>query len=313
MYAAACIVAAAFVSSCANESYPAEGHAEQRALISLPRTSALYVHIEHGAVTVRARDVPLETVLDRIAQHEGLQLVVQDRVDERVSAELHSLSLSAALRELLGDRSFVLMGSPEIRSADDAGGGTLWILSSQLSQTGAAAATISRARAHRSNASDGFDSVEELRAALADDDSNVRVDAVSALIDFDDEERAAMLASAALRDDQPSVRAEALYAMAGGQADAKTPVLARAIMDVDRDVRKAAIGALERSATEGSVRILAVALTDRDVSVRATAVDALGEIGGDAARRVLEAALTDESELVRESAAAQLDQAPLAQ
>src|SRR5687768_4391832 len=91
MWAAACIVAAAFVSSCANESNPVKGHAEQIASVSRPRTSALYVHIENGAVTVRAYDVPLESVLDRIAEHQGLQLVVQGRVDERVDAQLHSL------------------------------------------------------------------------------------------------------------------------------------------------------------------------------------------------------------------------------
>jgi HEAT repeat protein len=312
MRAAAGIVAAFFVSSCAKEPHPEEGRPEERTSVSRPRTPALYVQIEDGAVTVDARDVRLESVLDRIAEHAGLQLVVQGRIDERVTAELRSSSLSAALRELLRDRSFILMGNLGAEKADGAGGGTLWVLSGASRQGAASASMSSRTRAHESNAPGAFDGVEELRAALADADSNVRLDAASALGDFDDEQRAAMLASAATQDPEPMVRAEALYAVAGRQVEGQDQVFARALMDADRDVRKAAIGALERIGTESAVRTLAVALEDRDTSVRATAVDALGEIGGDAARRMLQMALTDESELVRESAAAQLEQTPSA-
>lgn len=308
--AVAGIVAAAFVPGCVKESHPGAGHPEERASVNRPRTPDLYVHIEDGAVTVHARDAPLENVLDKIAEHGGLQLVVQGRIEERVTAELHSLPLSAALRELLRDRSFVLMDAQEIKSAGESGGGTLWILSSSPSQSAASASVTSRTREHESNTPEESNSVEELTAALADDNPNVRMDAVSALVDFDDEQVAVMLANTAVQDAQPSVRAEALYAMAGRRADAKNLAFARALTDADRDVRKAAIGTLERIGGEDSVRTLAIALKDRDASVRSTAVDALGEIGGDAVRPLLELALKDDSELVREAAAAQLEQAP---
>ena len=152
--------------------------------------------------------------------------------------------------------------------------------------------------------------VDALSAALTDHDSNARLDAVSELGHFDDEQAAMMLASVALHDEQPSVRAEALHAIGRGRADTHSPVFTRALTDRDASVRKAAIGALENIGAENSLQILAIALKDRDASVRATAVDAIGEIGGDNAQRLLESALADESAVVREAATEQLVHTP---
>lgn len=212
--------------------------------------------IDDGIVTVRAHDVPLHTVIEKLAEHGGLLVSTQDRLDQRVTVELQSLTLRAALQKLLRGISFVLVDPPQ----DDRA--TLWILSNGPS--------------HDYGWRQEQKNFDALGAALTNHDSNTRIDAVSKLGDYvDDEQTVTILESVALTDRDPSVR-------------------------------KAAIGALENIGAENSIRILAIALTDRDASVRATAVDALGEIGGDNAQRQLESALADESAVVREAAAEEL-------
>ncbi len=247
--------------------------------------------MDEGIVTVRARDAPLRAVIEKLAEHGGLHVSMQDRLDERVSVELHSLTLTAALHELLRGRSFILVGTR-----------TLWILARGPNGSGDSPESAQREQPR---------SLDELSAALMDHDSNARLDAVAELGGYmDDEQAAMMIESVASRDEQASVRAEALHAIGDGRADTHSPVLTRALTDRDAGVRKAAISALENVGTARSLQTLALALKDRDASVRATAVDAIGEIGGDAARRLLESALADESAVVREAATERLVQTP---
>jgi HEAT repeat protein len=155
----------------------------------------------------------------------------------------------------------------------------------------------------RPNRSEGPRSLGELRAALANPDSNIRLDAVADLGDLDEAQAASLLAEVVSHDADPSVRADAVRAMGGRRVDALDPVLLIALTDGDAGVRKAAIRAIESTGFPSSLPILELALQDRDVSVRAAAVDAIAEIGGDGARRQLESALADESVVVREAAA----------
>lgn len=300
------IVAATLLSSCERESDPHEVHTQANAPIAHRRAPDLYVDIAEGAVTVRAHDAPLQAVIEKLAEHGGLQVWVQDRLDERVTVELHSLTLAAALQELLRGRSFILVGARQTTDARQESRGTLWIISKGSNGANASAASGENAREFARR--EGLKSLEELSAALTDHDSNARLDAVSELGHFDDEQAAMMLASVVSRDEHPSVRAEALHAIGSSRADTHGPVFTRALTDLDAGVRKAAISALESIGAESSVQTLAIALKDHDASVRATAVDAIGEIGGDAARRLLESALADESAVVREAATEQLGQ-----
>jgi len=196
----------------------------------------------------------------------------------------------------------------EIADARQNSGGTLWILSNGPNGSSETVLKAPSEGSHESASHEEERSLDELSTALADNDSNARLDAVSDLGDSDDEQAVAMLASVALHDEHSSVRAEALHALGGGRADLHGPVFTRSLTDRDAAIRKAAISALENVRAENSLQTLAIALRDRVASVRATAVDAIGEIGGDDARRLLESALADESAVVREAATEQLDQ-----
>jgi aminopeptidase N len=149
---------------------------------------------------------------------------------------------------------------------------------------------------------------DELAVALANPDSNVRLDAVSDLPEIDDQQASGILTSVASQDPDPLVRAAALHAIADRRAETSNPALMRALADSDPRVRKAAIVAMEGSQAEDSLPNLAMALQDSDASVRATAVEAIAEIGGEGARRLLESVLADESAVVREAASEHLSQ-----
>ncbi|HEY0686531.1 MAG TPA: HEAT repeat domain-containing protein [Steroidobacter sp.] len=247
-----------------------------------------------------AHDAPLQAVIERLAHQSGLRVVTRDPLNQRVTVELNSLALTAVLHELLRGCSFILVAPGE-------GGGTLWILSKELKGNDEYVSMGTLGDSPEPALREDRRSVDELSAALADHDSNVRLDAVSELGDRSkDDESAILLARAAARDEHPSVRAEALHAIGRGRADIHSPVFTRALNDRDVSVRKAAIGALEDARDESSLQTLAIALMDRDASVRTTAVDAIGEIGGSDARRLLESALSDESAAVREAATEQL-------
>lgn len=297
------IVAATLLASCEQASDPNRGDAQPTAPTVHPRAADLYVDIDEGVVTVHAHDAPLHAVIEKLAQHARLQILMQEQLDERVTVELRSPTLAAAVRELLRGRGFILV---EARKDSE---GTLWILSNGSSGRSAnPVSVVSGGNTHESAQRDELKSFEALAAGLTDRDSNARLDAVSELSDFGDEQAIMTLASIAAHDEHPAVRAAALHAIGGDHADSHRSVFTSALNDHDARVRKAAVSALEASGTQTSLQILAIALKDRDASVRATAVDAIGEIGGDAARRVLESALTDESAVVREAATEQLVQ-----
>lgn len=288
---AAGIVAATLLAGCAPESDPNETHTQASASSAHPVAADFYVGTDDGVVTVSAHDVPLRAVIEKLADQGGLRVLARDPLDQRVTLELRSPTLTAALQELLRGRSFIL------------GTGTLWVLSKQPDGSGADGSVGSREDSPESVPSEATKTLDELSAALADPDANARLDAVAELSDhFKDEQAAILLASVAAHDENPSVRAEALHAIGGGRAELHSPVFRRALKDRDAVVRMAAITALEDVGGESSLQTLASALQDRDPSVRVTAVDAIAEIGGRDARRLLEAALGDESAAVREAA-----------
>jgi hypothetical protein len=274
-----------------------------------PATNELRVEIEGGAVTVHARDATLRDVVDEIVRSTGLVLVLQDPLDERINVDLHSLPLSKAIHLILRERSYALqhtVRAPESNEPRNARTGTLWIFRKGSEHVRASLSIQSADGMKESGAPHAVETIETLSVALADDDANARIDAVSALADMGGAEAAAMLTVTALHDVNASVRADALYAL-GASDDANSPTFWRALQDADAEVRRAAISALEEIGGETSVQLLAIALNDGDALVRATAVDALGEVGGKTATGLLRQASNDEQSAVREAATELLD------
>jgi hypothetical protein len=247
------IVAATLLSSCAPRSDTNEVTAHSHA-------SDLYVDIDHDIVTVRAHDVPLHTVIEKLADHGGLLVSTQDRLDQRVTVELHSLTLRAALQELLRGISFVLVDPPQNGLA------TLWILADGQSQNGI----------HEHARREEQKNFDALGAALENHDSNTRIDEVSALRDHvDDAQAATMLESLALNDGDPSVRKAAIGALENIEAENSIRILAIALTDHEASVRATAVDALGEIGGDNALRLLESALADESDIVREAAAERL--------------------------------------
>lgn len=146
-------------------------------------------------------------------------------------------------------------------------------------------------------------SAELLRLALTDSDATVRLRAVSALADIDDERAGKMLATIVIQDQDVAVREEAVSALSERRGAADIQALEQALMDPNSRVREAAIEAFVTIGGESAAQALSTLVHIGDVSSRLQAVDALGEIGGDISAESLREALMDENDAVRESAA----------
>lgn len=257
----------------------------------------LRVEITDEIVTIEAREASLKDLVEEIARQSGLQAVLHDPLEARVTLELRRLPLREALGSILRDRSFALQ---HIRSSSIAGGkpgdaGTwrLWVFSSDVRPA---------VRVDSPGALDADVAIATLAFALADDDAKVRLEAVAALADAGSDQAAAALATAALSDGDSSVREEAVHAMGEIGGDIGIQVLERALMDSDADVREAAVEAFAAIGGNESALALADVLNSGDASLRAAAVDALGEIGGEPAVGLLRHASADEHSIVREAA-----------
>lgn len=142
----------------------------------------------------------------------------------------------------------------------------------------------------------------QLRLAITDSDATVRLHAVAALADIDDNQAGKMLA-AALHDPDTAVRREAVFVLSERRGESNRQALEQALLDPNGSVREAAIEAFVRIGGEEAARAVSALVHIGDASSRLQAVDALGGIGGDNATASLREALLDENSTVRESAA----------
>lgn len=146
------------------------------------------------------------------------------------------------------------------------------------------------------------DSVELLRLAVTDSNATVRLRAVSALADIDDERAGKMLATIVIHDQDVAVREEAVSALSERRGAADIQALEQALMDPNSRVREAAIEAFVTIGGESAAQALTTLVHMGDVSSRRQAADALREIGGDISVASLREALMDEDDAVSESA-----------
>lgn len=263
--------------------------------LTLPslNAAAFRVQAANGLVTVHAREATLRDIVEDIAAANGLALITQDALHDRVTVDFVAEPLVPALRKLLRGRGFVLQQKQLQPGAGNAHHGTLWVFTKEEHGVHSRAVAGQSAR------------VESLTAALDNEDANLRMDAASDLGTLKKSESptaVAALSAAATQDVNPSVRAEALYALSTLHVDARDPAFKHALTDTDREVREASVRALEDLGSEDAVKVLQLALNDSDPSIRAAAADALGEIGGSTAREALQRALSDGDGGVREAA-----------
>ena len=288
----------------------------------------LQVEIVDDLVTLKARDVSVETLLKEIVRQTDLVVVLHGPLDKRITMELHELPLSETLHRILRDETFALHEAQTESAAEKSPyHAKLWVFSGgSIDPTTPTGKVLRPSSAVRSSADiealesdvingdiqvrkqavrglrrlDADQAVTPLSLALGDEDEDVRVKAIYALADFGGDEAAASLTTA-LGDTSAWVRTEAAYALGATGGDTAIQVLKQAMRDTERDVRETAIEAYTDIGGDDSARALVIALDDPDTSLRIEAVDALGEIGGGAAIQILQLAFEAEENEVREA------------
>ena len=230
------------------------------------------VEVMNSAASVHAREVPLDTVLAELAVRSGLRVVAYAPLAEPVTVAFEGLPLHDALRQLLGQRAYLLIPPmlyvfatgpsqlPASRPAAASAAGLTQRLDA-LSATPAGAASLMTVLTD---------------TAATDPAALMREAAIDALGDIDARDRA-------------------------GNAR-RTDVLRAGLGDADRDVRLAALRALARVGDASAVQALATVLHDSDPRLRAEAVDALGSASDPGAVPLLQQALSDPHPAVREAA-----------
>lgn len=281
------------------------GPGSARPAASLARWADLVIAVEDDRVSVTARGVPRQAVLEAVAERAGLALELDGRFDQPVSLAFARLPLRDALRRLIGSDGFVLR-----RAAPSSGGpvrGRLWVVAGGRGSPEAGRTPGSR--------------LDPRRHAMAEGDARTRLRAIAELVETVADgapvagtPAAELLTATALFDEAASVRAEAVHGL-GERADPDAlATLERALADPDRRVRSAAIDALgdlgDGLDSDDAVWALATALDDADPQLREQAADTLGDLGGAIAAEVLQRALGDERAAVRQAAAEALDARP---
>jgi len=145
-----------------------------------------------------------------------------------------------------------------------------------------------------------------LRAALRDDDAEIRYAAALSLGELRDAEAATALVEQMEGDGHPLPRQAATIALGLiGQREA-VPALLRALQSAPRDVRFQAATSLVQLDPESAVAPLRRALRDQDAEVRSAAASALGDLGDRESAPALARLLDDSHPGVRFDAAGSL-------
>lgn len=258
----------------------------------------LRVEIEGELVSVWARDVSIEAVIERIAANGNVIVMAGGPTEERLTLDLRRLPMAIAFKKILRNQNYVLH---QARPGSNSYTGNLhsvtrlWIFSDRPWSSSTTDLPVRHASRQ------ARDRLGLLRRKLTDGDKGARIEAASEIGEIGDAEATGTLTSAMV-DADPVVREEIVY----GLREIGSPSAVRAIMgalsDPEPRVRQAAIEAFADIGGEEATGALEVALTFQEKSLRVEAVQALGEIGGETAKLLLERALSDPEETVREAA-----------
>ncbi len=279
-------------------------------------TTPLRVKYAADRMAVEAYGVTVDQVLNAVGRESGLLVIAPHVLDRKVNLTFEGLTLPEALGRILRYESYAVRYPQEFSSASSMnahGVATLWVF--PTGEEGLRASTESSQQSGRAMRDDSEmlsdaagDDPGMTRAvdfALADEDVDTRLEAISDLAQIGGDQAAAALAET-LNDPQSSVRLEAVNALGDMGGVTAIQALERALLNPDAEVRGSAIVALADIGGEQSASALAAALYDGDPELREEAVDALGEIGGETAMLLLHHAQADEKAHIREAAAAYL-------
>lgn len=266
----------------------------------------LQLRVDDQHVSISAQDVPVESIIHRLAQATGLRLVQHVPLDRTVSISIDQPTLPAALDELLDGESYQLY-----QGVTDEIPGTLWIFADGADAAPHAtlffeAVILYGSYAEKKEAIRELrrlgtpEAVQTLSLALGDEDERVPGVALEALEHIGGDEALAAIASATAAAD-PWIRGQAIEALASGDSKSARQYLQMVSDDSDPNVRLAVVEALSENPDGQSIAVLSDALNDPDVNIRMYAVDALEAVGGELAFQALMQARADRDAEVRES------------
>ena len=259
---------------------------------------AVDITVAEGRISVTAENVPVQEVLDALAERSDLRVIQHTSIDREVGVQIDSLPLAEALDVVLDTRDSYLLFLPPANPAD--GGksipGTLWIFAAGTGKPyaidfletvllrGRIGEKKEAIRTLRNEATPA--AVQALSFALSDTDKRVRDAAIEALGAIGSDDALAALASVA-GTDNPVERAAVAHAMATSGGASALAYLDTALRDDDPRVRLAAAEALgDLGDGSGRSRIQA-AMKDPDPAVRERAVEILEDLDDEALFRTL--------------------------
>jgi hypothetical protein len=271
--------------------------------------SSSYVDVVDGSVTLRTHEVPLQELLTEIARQSNIEFLLQGELHERVTMEFHELPLPSAIGRILRNQSFALQYISTAGNQTDADipPNRLWVFANGGQQLDRQKSTVGDVVA-TTLPSPVDEQATRLTFALAHEDAELRLEAVSALPNLKGRRAPPVLENAALHDWDPAMRVEALDALGDSGDHRVLPILEQPLYDPASQVRDAAIDAIANIGGGESIAALETALNSTDADVREEAVDALGDVGGATAIALLQQALADEQRSVREAAAEYLSE-----
>ena len=79
----------------------------------LQETGGIFLEVEAGKVTLRARDADLEELLQQLARRAGFELFIYEDIRKKVTIDIRDLSLEEALKILLPNYGFLFRRTPE--------------------------------------------------------------------------------------------------------------------------------------------------------------------------------------------------------
>lgn len=231
---------------------------------------ALEISVSADRISLRARDVPLCTVLTALAAETGITIYGHAADEQRTSVQFERQRLTRVLDRLLGDGGYLLV------LTDGTPGSHGWIRT--LTPAGAPHAEAAASSAEGAAMPAATDSAESLARETTVNARRARREAVESAAELDDATAASLLGSA-LADPDPGMRETAVETLAMlDTADARE-LLHAAIQDTDPDVRLEVIDSLGDLDDARSTAALERALADPDARVREAAAEYLAERG----------------------------------
>jgi len=251
----------------------ATGQAQRSvAMAAASSRETLAVTYHEGRLSVRAKQMPLVSILQEVSRQTGLEVRVMSSVQQEVSVMFTGLPLLDGLRRLLAPVNYLLLfdrspqGSIQPTRVLVFGGGTT---PSSVPLFGEALTPLREGIA-----------LKELREATADADPSVRRWAVERFGEQGDRQALPYLLTA-VEDENPWVRQAALESLGQFGEMAIEPLRAALQREQHHAVRIVALGLLGNVGREDeqSVVLLNNMLRDHDPRIRAATVHALGNVG----------------------------------